>query len=108
VADLAPIAGKLANLIRRLGSDRDGEVVATARALIRTLEGAGSDLHELAERIENSGESALTDAEMQKIFDAGAAAGRKQAKQKARRQRCGVPERKRNGTVVSGVSRSVE
>jgi len=28
-ADLAPIAGKLANVIRRLASDKDGEVVAS-------------------------------------------------------------------------------
>lgn len=35
-----------------LGSDRDGEVVAAAAALRRTLAGAGLDLHDLAAAVE--------------------------------------------------------
>jgi hypothetical protein len=46
VADLAPIAGKLATFIRLFASDKDGEVVAAVHALIRALQNAGSDLHE--------------------------------------------------------------
>lgn len=38
---------KLGKLFPRLASDHDGEVVATARAIIRTLESAGSSLHDL-------------------------------------------------------------
>jgi hypothetical protein len=69
VTDISPaIAARLGNFIRLLSSDRDGEVVAAARALIRTLHSAGADIHVLAERIEKPG---LTQAEMQKIFDAG-------------------------------------
>jgi hypothetical protein len=46
---LAPIPGaKLALLIPRLASNHDGEVVATARAIYRTLEAAGRDFHDLA------------------------------------------------------------
>jgi hypothetical protein len=45
LADLTP---KLAKLIPRLGSNHDGEVVATAEAIIRTLAAAGLDLHDLA------------------------------------------------------------
>lgn len=45
---LAPVAPKIAKLIPRLASDHDGEVVATVRAIRRTLEGAGLDLHALA------------------------------------------------------------
>lgn len=45
---LAPVAPKIAKLIPRLASDHDGEVVATVRAIRRTLESAGLDLHALA------------------------------------------------------------
>jgi len=38
---------KLSKLFPRLASDHDGEVVATARAIVRTLEAAGSSLHDL-------------------------------------------------------------
>jgi len=48
---LRPVAEKLGKLIRRLGSDRDGEVVATVAALRRTLDGAGLDLHDLAQAV---------------------------------------------------------
>jgi hypothetical protein len=41
-------AAKLALIIPRLGSDHDGEVVATARAIGRTLTAAGLDWHDLA------------------------------------------------------------
>jgi hypothetical protein len=37
----------LGKLIPRLGSRYDGEVVATVRAIQRTLQGAGADLHDL-------------------------------------------------------------
>ena len=42
---LAPVADKLGKLLRLLSSDRDGELVGTARAIVRTLDGAGLDLH---------------------------------------------------------------
>jgi hypothetical protein len=53
-ANLATIAPRLGQLVRLLASDRDGEVVAAARALARTLATAGLDLHELADVIERS------------------------------------------------------
>jgi hypothetical protein len=40
---LAPIADKLKPLIRLLSSDRDGELVAAARALNRLLKANGTD-----------------------------------------------------------------
>jgi hypothetical protein len=82
VTDLASIAPRLANLIRRLASDKDGEVVATAHALVRTLHSIGADIHDIAERIEHSGNGALNEAEMREIFDAGVKAGIKQTEQK--------------------------
>ena len=50
---------KLSKLFPRLGSDHDGEVVATARAIVRTLESAGSSLHDLS--------AAMTPKTVQKI-----------------------------------------
>jgi len=84
VTDLAPIAGKLANFIRLLASDKDGEVVAAAHALIRTLKGIGADVHDIANRIEHSGNGALSEREMQEIFDAGVKRGINQTEQKLR------------------------
>jgi DNA-binding transcriptional MerR regulator len=84
VTDLAPIAGKLANFIRLLASDKDGEVVAAWRAIIRTLQGTGADIHDIADRIEHSGNGALAEHEMREIFDAGIREGVRQVEQKIR------------------------
>jgi hypothetical protein len=51
-ADLAAVAPRIGQLIRLLASDKDGEVVATARALARTLKSVGADFHELANLVE--------------------------------------------------------
>jgi hypothetical protein len=72
---LAPIAGKLARCIRMLSSDKDGDVISAARGIMRTLRGAGADIHTLADRLEKPNGGALTDAEMKKLYDAGFAAG---------------------------------
>jgi hypothetical protein len=69
------IAKRVASLIRRLSSQSDGEIVATARALMRTLESAGTDIHALAGHVEKPNGNSLPKAEMKKIFDAGYAAG---------------------------------
>ncbi len=45
------IRPRVAQLVRLLGSDQDGEVVAAARAISRTLDGAGIDLSVLAAAI---------------------------------------------------------
>jgi hypothetical protein len=42
---LAQVALLLGRLIPRLASEHDGEVVATARAIERTLKSAGRDWH---------------------------------------------------------------
>ena len=39
---------QVSKLIPRLASDHDGEVVATARAIDRTLKAAGADWHDVA------------------------------------------------------------
>jgi hypothetical protein len=51
---LTPITDKVNKLIRLLSSDNDGEVLAAARALRRTLQTHGADLHTLAAAIERS------------------------------------------------------
>ncbi len=48
---LVPISEKLTILIPRLGSDRDGEIVATVKAIGRQLSKNGSDWHDLAARL---------------------------------------------------------
>jgi hypothetical protein len=45
------ILPRLDPLIRRLATDHDGEVIATVRALCRVLAAAGSDFHDLADRL---------------------------------------------------------
>src|SRR6516164_3252906 len=70
--NIDPVADKLGKLLRMLSSSRDGEVIAAARAILRTLEGAGADIHELARRVENG---KLSKADMQRIYDAAYADG---------------------------------
>ncbi|HKD73892.1 MAG TPA: hypothetical protein VKB76_00300 [Ktedonobacterales bacterium] len=86
MTDLAPVAGKLAKLIRLLGSNRPGEVAATVEALNRTLQTIGADIHDVAERIEHSGNGALSEHEMQEIYTAGLSEGARLAVQKMRAQ----------------------
>jgi hypothetical protein len=51
-SNLAPITAKLCKMIRMLASDCDGDVIAAARAIKRTLRSEGLDIHELAKGIE--------------------------------------------------------
>ena len=43
----SPVRERLAKLVPMLASDKDGEVLATAAAIRRTLATAGADLHDL-------------------------------------------------------------
>ena len=56
---------KLGDVIRRLSSNSDGEIVATVHAMLRMLESFGADIHALADHVENGG--GLTEADKQKI-----------------------------------------
>jgi hypothetical protein len=67
---------KMGKLIKMLSSTNEGEVVAAARAILRTLAQEGTDIHELAERVEGR---KLSQAEMQRIYDKAFADGRKSA-----------------------------
>jgi hypothetical protein len=55
VALTAEVTAKLGNVIRRLSSSSDGEIVAAVHAMLRLLHSYGADIHVLAERIENGG-----------------------------------------------------
>jgi hypothetical protein len=59
------ITAKLGQRIRMLSSDKDGEVVAAAHAILRLLASCGTDIHALAAHVENGG--GLSDADKQKI-----------------------------------------
>jgi hypothetical protein len=67
---LAPIADRLGKFIRLLSSDKDGEVVAAARAIMRTLQAEKLDIHVLAGAIEKPNGS-LSETEMKRIYSAG-------------------------------------
>jgi hypothetical protein len=56
---------KLGDIIRRMSSSSDGEIIATVHALIRVLESAGSNILALADHVENG--NGLTEADKQKI-----------------------------------------
>jgi hypothetical protein len=57
VAIPSKVADKLGDVIRRLSSDQDGEIIACINAILRLLESCGGDIHTLAARVENGGMS---------------------------------------------------
>jgi hypothetical protein len=57
VAIPSKVSDRLGDVIRRLSSDQDGEIIAAMYAILRLLESCGGDIHELAARVENGGMS---------------------------------------------------
>ena len=57
---------KVQKLLRLLSSPNDSEALAAVHALQRVLRETGSDIHDLAARIEG-----LSETEMKKVYDAG-------------------------------------
>jgi hypothetical protein len=51
------VSDRLGDVIRRLSSDQDGEIIAAMYAILRLLQSCGGDIHELAARVENGGMS---------------------------------------------------
>jgi hypothetical protein len=83
VADLSiSTRRKLANFVRLLASDRDGEVLAAARAIPRVLKAAGADIYALADQVEH--DAKLSEAEMKKLYDAGYDTGRADGRARGR------------------------
>jgi hypothetical protein len=73
---------KLADVIRRLASDHDGEVIATVSALKRLLASRNADLNDLAGAVERLATGGLEEAHMQRLFDAGYQKGLEDATRK--------------------------
>jgi hypothetical protein len=69
------VAKRVADLVRRLASPHDGELVATVRALRRTLEANGLDIHVIADPLEAPNGKHIPEEEMQRLYAAGFAAG---------------------------------
>jgi hypothetical protein len=90
VTDLAPIAGKLANSILWLASDKPGEVGAAVQAITHALKGIGADFHDLAARVEQPNGD-LSDTEMEKLYTAGIEEGRRLEKRERASQYNGAP-----------------
>jgi hypothetical protein len=78
MSTLAPIADKLGKLIRLLSSDKDGEVLAAARAIGRTLDGERLTIHDLAEGLARRG-AKFTERDAEEIYRRGKADGRREA-----------------------------
>jgi hypothetical protein len=75
---LAPVADRLGKLLRLLSSDRDGEVIGAARAIVRTLGSAGLDIHALAESLGINGKR-LSEADAAEIYRRGVEDGKRAA-----------------------------
>jgi hypothetical protein len=75
ISDDPDIAKRIADLVRRLASSHDGEVVATVRALQRTLEANGLDIHAIADPLEAVNGKHIPEEQMQKVWDAAYARG---------------------------------
>jgi hypothetical protein len=80
---LAPIAEKLRRCLRLLESDNDGEALAAARALTRTLRGAGLDIHALADSIGTVNGKTFTEQQALEIYQRGVVDGRQAAEREA-------------------------
>jgi len=73
---IEPVAEKLEKLLRMLSSPNQGEVIAAAQAIMRTLKGVGADIHELAACVKGG---KLSEADMQRIYDAAFQDGQRAA-----------------------------
>jgi hypothetical protein len=60
---------RIRKFVRLLSSPQDREVVAAARALLRSLAADGEDIHALADAIGQGSE--ISEDEMKRIYDAG-------------------------------------
>lgn len=78
-----PFESKVADLVRRLGSDFDGEIVATQRALKRLLASRDVSFTDLGDAVEKLATGGLEQAAMERVF----AAGREQGLEEAERKR---------------------
>jgi hypothetical protein len=60
-------------MLTMLSASLPGEIIAARDTLVRLIKEQGKDIHTLADRVESNGK--LSNAEMQKLYDAGYEAG---------------------------------
>jgi hypothetical protein len=70
---------KVADLIRKLGTDFEGEAVSTWGALKRLLATRGVNFNDLGAAIEKLATGGLEEAEMKRVFDVGRTQGLRDA-----------------------------
>jgi hypothetical protein len=61
---------KIGDLVRRLSSRSEGEIVATVFAMDRVLGSVGADFHDLAEHIEAPNGKSIPEEKLQQVWDA--------------------------------------
>jgi len=79
----------LGDVMRRLSSDSDGEIVATVRAVRRLLESEGVGVHELVDHIEGNG-GGFDEAVAKQIYDAAYSRGYARGTQDAENKQHGA------------------
>ena len=75
ITDDPIIAKRIADLVRKLSSPSDGEIIATVRALQRTLEANRLDIHAIAGPLEAPNGKSIPEEKMQRVWDAAYARG---------------------------------
>jgi hypothetical protein len=77
-----PFESKLADLVRRFGTDFEGEVIAVWAALGRLLASRNVTFTDLGDEVEKLATGGLEEAELRRVFDAGYAKGAADAERK--------------------------
>jgi hypothetical protein len=77
---------KIADLVRRLGSDSEGEILNTVAALRRMLKTNGADLNDLGAAIEKLATGGLEEAALERVDAAGYARGIADARREIARE----------------------
>ena len=75
-----PFETKLAHLIRMLGTEHEGEAIAAWGALRRLLASRNVTFTDLGDAVEKLATGGLEEAEMKRLYEAGRAAGARDAK----------------------------
>ena len=83
--NLNGISRKVASMLRRLGDGTDRDILLTIHMLRQVLITAGTDIHAVADRIEEPPSQKLTAADVQAIYDKGFADGHSAGAEQGRR-----------------------
>jgi hypothetical protein len=75
-----PFESRLADLVRRLGTEFDGEIVATVSALGRLLAAQNITFTDFGDAVEKLATGGLEEEAMRRVFEAGRAKGVEEAR----------------------------